>query len=761
MSVARSSLKIVTVVIVLIVLAVVVFTATFDANDYKPQIVEQVEKATGRDFIIGGDINLSVFPWVGLKVEDVVLGNEKGFDAEQFAAIKQLDVKVNVLPLLSKQVEINTIRLHGLQVSLEVAADKSNNWSGLTTADAEKVPAEKPVAVEADSAESVPDQQAAADSAQAESPLQSLKVEGFEFVDATIIYDDRSTQTAATVSELNLTTSAIEFDHPIDLAFGARIENNKPEIDTRLQLTTQLTLNQGLTEYNLRDLVFTIMAEANEFIKQDEEIVIRSDIDVSMDQQTVSIKSMKLAALQTEAQADITISQLLESPLIQGQLEVKPFDARKVAARVGVELPPMADDDALSSVALKTGIKLQGETLEANEFSLKLDDSTLAGWIHVLDLSKQQLRYELAIDKLNINDYLPPEPAQEQQQTAGGVGAASQSSAAAEQASTGDEKIELPVEMMRKLDIIGDLRVASLTAKEFDISQLLMSLKAQQGVIAIQPLSLQVLEGQVKANTTVNVKQTVPSYLIDLDVNQVQAGPVVNPHLVGVMGDEPLTMTGAVNLRADVKTSGDSVNRLKKASDGTIVLDMQQTSVDGFDPEYYARKSIADSLGATGTGLAKTIMGSYEPRQVTVFDKIHSTVKLADGKARTDDFLMDSKRVQIKARGHADIMADTLDVTTSTRLPRGKTAVEKILDEPVFVRIHGPFDALQYELDKERLKKSTTGALEKEAKAKAKQKIEEEKQRLQKKADEELKRQEEKAKKKLEDSLKDKFKGLF
>jgi hypothetical protein len=82
-------------------------------------------------------------------------------------------------------------------------------------------------------------------------------------------------------------------------------------------------------------------------------------------------------------------------------------------------------------------------------------------------------------------------------------------------------------------------------------------------------------------------------------------------------------------------------------------------------------------------------------------------------------------------------------------------------DEPVYVRIHGPFDALQYELDKDRLKKSTTDVLEKEAKAKAKQKIEEEKQRLKKKADEELKRQEEKAKKKLEDSLKDKLKGLF
>ena len=81
-----------------------------------------------------------MFPWVGLKVESVALSNEKGFKAGQFAAIRQLDVKVNVLPLLKKEVEINTIRLHGLNVSLEVAKDKTNNWSSLAQADeAEKV----------------------------------------------------------------------------------------------------------------------------------------------------------------------------------------------------------------------------------------------------------------------------------------------------------------------------------------------------------------------------------------------------------------------------------------------------------------------------------------------------------------------------------------------------------------------------------------------------------------------------------------------
>ncbi len=742
-------IKFVLLFVALVLLVLLAFAATFDANNYKPQIIEQVEKATGRDFSIDGDINLSIFPWVGLKVEDVALGNEKGFKAKQFAAIKQLDVKVNVLPLLKKQVEINTIRLHGLNVSLEVAKNKSNNWSSLTQKEAETTEA----AVE----------QAASDK-DVTLALQSLKIEGFEFVDAVIRYDDRSSNTKATVSELNLKTSAIQFDQPVDVQFGARVENNQPDIDTRLNLTTQLTFNKDFTEFNLRDFVFTILANANEFIKQDEQLEIKSTINVLMDEQRVTLKQLQLSALGTTTLADINVSQFLQTPLIQGGIEVLPFNARGVAKRVGVDLPLMAKADALHHIGLKTKIKLRGEKLEANDFSLSLDSSTLSGWLHVINLSKQQLHYDLVFDQLNINDYLPPVVEESANDKAAVSPVAANANASADAATTGDEKIELPLELMRQLDLQGDFRITSLIAKEYDIKQFLMSTKAQKGVINIQPLSMQVLEGQVKSAVKVNVQKAVPAYAIKLDVNRVQAGPIANPFLDGLMGEKPLSMNGAVNVDMDIKTTGETVNQLKQSSKGQIVIDMKETEVNGFDPEFYMRKSVADYVHSKGFSLSKNIMGSYKPREVTVFDKIHSTVNLARGKAKTDDFLMDSKRVQVRAKGHVDIMQNRLDFNTSVRLPRSKTAVEKIFDEPLYVHVHGPFDAMEYDIDTDRLKKSTTDVLKNEAKAK----LDAEKQRLKAKAEAEKRRAEEKAKQELkkstdkyQDKLKEKLKGLF
>jgi len=768
MNVLIRSIKYLFIFLVLVFIALLAFAATFDANNYKPQIIEQVEKATGRTFNIDGDINLSVFPWVGLKVERVSLGNEKGFKAEQFAAIRQLDVKVNVLPLLKKEVEINTIRLHGLNVSLEVAKNSANNWSSLAQTEAATESAMESEAAAAEKA------QQPAEEKEGALPLQSLRVEGFEFVDAMIRYDDRSSNTSATVSELNLTTSAIAFDEPIDVTFGARIENSQPAIDTRLEMSTQLTFDKELTTYTLRDLVFTIIANANEFIPQQEKIEVRSSIDVSMDEQRVVLKQLQLSALGTTTLADITVTQFMQDPVILGDVEVQSFNAREVAKRVAVELPVMARANALHHVAIKAKIKLHGQKLQANDFNLALDDSILSGWLHVIDIGKQQLRYDLSFDQLNINDYMPPVvEAAEKPGVVAGAGALP--GAAVEGAATGDEKIELPVEMMRNLDVQGDLKIASLTAKEYQIKQFLMTTRAHGGIIDIKPLAMQLLQGQVNSAVNVNVQKEKPAYAIDLRVNQVQAGPVVDPFLVDIMGDKPMTMEGAVNIAMDVKTVGETVNQLKQASKGQLVLDMKETAVNGFDPEFYMRSSVADYVDSKGFGMSKTIMGNYRPREVTVFDKIHSTVKLADGKARTDDFLMSAERVQVTVKGHVDIMQDTVDVVSSVALPRGKTAVEKILDKPIFVRVHGPFDALQYDLDTDRLKKSTTDVLESQAKAKIdaekqrlKDKAEAEKQRLKDKADAEKRRAEEKAKEELkkqtdkyEDKLKDKLKGLF
>ena len=57
MATLNRSFKLILAVIAVLMLALLAFVATFDANNYKSEIIEQVEETTGRDFTIDGEIN--------------------------------------------------------------------------------------------------------------------------------------------------------------------------------------------------------------------------------------------------------------------------------------------------------------------------------------------------------------------------------------------------------------------------------------------------------------------------------------------------------------------------------------------------------------------------------------------------------------------------------------------------------------------------------------------------------------------------------
>ena len=61
----RTIIKLVIGIIILLIAALAALPFIIDPNDYKDEIAAQVEKATGRNLTLQGDIGLSVhYPWV-------------------------------------------------------------------------------------------------------------------------------------------------------------------------------------------------------------------------------------------------------------------------------------------------------------------------------------------------------------------------------------------------------------------------------------------------------------------------------------------------------------------------------------------------------------------------------------------------------------------------------------------------------------------------------------------------------------------------
>ena len=103
-------------VFVLLIAAVLTYlVATFDANAYKGLAIDWMKTNRGRTLAINGPIKLSVFPRLAVQVSGVSL-SEKG-RADEFLALEEASLSVDVLPLLRKQVVVDRISARGLRVS--------------------------------------------------------------------------------------------------------------------------------------------------------------------------------------------------------------------------------------------------------------------------------------------------------------------------------------------------------------------------------------------------------------------------------------------------------------------------------------------------------------------------------------------------------------------------------------------------------------------------------------------------------------------
>ena len=120
-------------VIVLAVAAVLLGPGMIDWNAYKAEITAQLEKATGRALVIDGDIRLKIVPTPTFSATNVRLANIPGGSATDMAQVEALLVRVDLMPLIRSDVQVQTIELVKPVILLEVLGDGRRNWDSAAT----------------------------------------------------------------------------------------------------------------------------------------------------------------------------------------------------------------------------------------------------------------------------------------------------------------------------------------------------------------------------------------------------------------------------------------------------------------------------------------------------------------------------------------------------------------------------------------------------------------------------------------------------
>ena len=563
--------------VVVIIAALVLIPMFVDVAKYKPILESKVTAATGRPFSVGDDLSLSLFPWAGVSFSDLRLGNPAGFTEKNFVTVKSFEVRVKLLPLLSKDVQIKRFVLNEPQIVLVKNKKGLGNWT-------QPKPAGKDAAEEkAPSTESVPGGLGI--------PISALTAENIAINNGSALWIDHTTDTRKEITDIGLILKDVSLNRPVKLTFSAQLDQKPLSLEG-----TVGPVGTGLKEGK-----------------------------IALD---LSIKALKQLVLRLKG----NLENLITNPGVDMDIEVAEFSPRMLMSELGQEFPvATTDPEAISRLALKAHIKADAKKVSLTNGNMELDQSKLKLSAAATEYSRPNLKFDLDLDQIDLDRYMPPkseEPAQ------------AKTSASAEPA-----KKKTDYAPLRRLILDGSIKIAKLTVTKAKIEDAVLQIKAKDGVFNLDPIKLKMYQGGAAGNAVLNVAQDTPRSSLNLRVDSIQVGPLLQDVL------QKDFLVGAANADINLAMAGDDPEKIKKTLNGKGELQFNDGAIVGIDLSAMAR-----NVGAA-FGLAKK--GEERPR--TDFTELLVPFTIKNGVVNTPQSSIKSPFIRITAVGTADLVQETLD----------------------------------------------------------------------------------------------------
>lgn len=553
-------------IIAILLIVVAVIAATFNPNDYKPLIIKLVKEKKERTLNIEGDIKLAFWPKIGANLGKVSISEHKS--DKEFASIQSAQVALALLPLLKKQLVVDTIYIDGAQANIIKYKDGSTNFDDLISKDEE------------------------------ESQDIKFDVDGVKVSDSAVNYTDEATGAKYALSKFNLTSGHIALAEPVDLATDFSITANQPEISANAKLKGNFLVDPETKHFVAKGLDAAIKGDL--LGGKEVDISASGDIDAKPETREFLIDSLKLAlagqfrgakvvvdlnapeliaekdevtskkvtvslsqdkagetfkanltladikgspkALQSSGisgdiagvQGKRTINGKFSSPF-NGNLENLIFDLPKLTGNLDIKDPSLPNGAMQGSfnLALHTDVKNE---LANSKFNLNIDDTKLNGDVAVTGFKTPNIKFNLNADKLNLNKLI----------------AKSSQPAAKSSEKPADQK-SANLGALKSLLLDGKLNIGSILYDKYHVSGLNVNIKADGEKLALTGLNVKLDDSQIKGSLGVS-QFAKPLYTFDIDIDQLEVDKYISASSASAdkkSSDKPLDLSALKALNAD------------------------------------------------------------------------------------------------------------------------------------------------------------------------------------------------------------------
>jgi AsmA protein len=753
----RIALKLLFAIILIIVAGLVALPFVVDPNDYKDEISTQVEKVTGRNLTLQGDIELSVFPWIALELGPLSLSNAEGFKADSFAKVEQAEIRIKLMPLLKKQLEMDTVVLDGLVLNLETNKEGQTNWDDLTQAD------------------EVVEEKAQPSQDKGGPALAAVSIAGVKLSNANILWSDASQGVNYQLRNLNLTTDPLVPGEPTSLDMAFDLISAKPEVKAHVTLNSEVMVDMEKQQYALTDLSFTTIAQGKALPFSQADLALEGDINADMaqqlvtvsdmvlsakanndkqtidakltgkvnsnlasqqttidglnltadiqdpalpgeqaqlelstnvnanlEQQTVTLSALRLKLQELLMEADIKASNIMnENPGFVGNIHVQPFNLRKLANDMNIELPAMADKSTLENVELRAELEGSTASVNAKDLSLTLDQSKLTGQFAVNNFSNPGFNFNLKLDQIDLDRYLPPVE----------EGEAKPAASPASHAAGGPS--QLPLETLRQINAKGKIDIGKMTASGLTSQNIHVTINAENGLVKLTPMRADLYQGQYNGNVSLDARGDKLKLAIDESVKGVQAEPL----LKDMTGEAKIT--GTANASAKLSGTGATVDEIKQTLSGSGGFSFTDGALKGIN--------IADAIRKAKAALSGQKPAESDAPVQTDFSTLSGTFTANKGVIDNQDLALKSPLLRINGAGQASLPKETIDYSlkvavVGTIAGQGGKELAELKGLTIPVKITGTFNNPKPSVD---LASMVKDKAKEELKGKAEEKLKE------------------------------------
>lgn len=514
----------------LVLLAVAIIAATFNPNDYKPLIVKMVQEKKQRTLNIEGDIKLAFWPKLGADLGRITLSEHKG--DKEFAGMQSAKVFVAVMPLLKKQLVVDTVKIDGVHANIVRFKDGSTNFDDLL-------------------------------SKEEESEEIKFDIDGIQVTNAGLTLRDEMGNRNIAIGEMQLETGHVAKNEPVDLKTSFVIKGDNPAINAKVQLKGTLLADAENKQYSAKGLAFGLQGdvattkgidlklsgdldakpEVMEFTVGGLKLALKANLSgqmttVELDapslvarKDEVSGKEARLNLTQTKGEdnlnAKLVIANLKGSPKafqssgisgevsgkqgarslsgkfsspFNGNLENLVFDLPRLAGNVDIKDPALPNGAAKVAFNVNAHADVKQEQAKV-DLNADIDGSKLKGDVAVAGFGKPNVTFHLTADQLDLNKLL---------------GGKKESKAESAPGKSAD------LSALKSVLAQGTLNVGSIAYDKYRIANLAATVKADGQALNISPLSLKLDDSQIKGGVGItNFPRAL--YTFDLDIDRIDA----------------------------------------------------------------------------------------------------------------------------------------------------------------------------------------------------------------------------------------------